>query len=130
MSNTIEATASIDIGKNLTQLMEKLAQQLGTTVDKIFPWYVKQQEIWGYSFLFICVFCFIISAGMLKYSSKKIDWDNVTVPNFLYILGCGGIIIISFVFICGFSTMTSCIFNPQYEALRSLMSDMSHLLHG
>ena len=47
----MDANVSIDLGKNTTELLEKLAQSLGMTVEKIFPYYVKQQAIEAYTAL-------------------------------------------------------------------------------
>jgi len=43
----MEANVSVDVGQNITGLLEKLAVQMGTTVDKVFPWYVNQAYIEG-----------------------------------------------------------------------------------
>lgn len=43
----MDINASVDIGKNLTGLIEKLAAQIGTTADKVYPWYVQQAYLEG-----------------------------------------------------------------------------------
>lgn len=43
----------IDVGKDIADLLEKLAQQIGTTVDKVFPWLITQAQIEGYALQYI-----------------------------------------------------------------------------
>src|SRR5687767_11456912 len=56
---------SVDIGKNLTSLLERLAQQIGTTVDKIYPWYVQQAYNEGVTALFGITVVFLLSVTIL-----------------------------------------------------------------
>ena len=41
----MEKEIVVDVGKNVTALLQELAVQMGVAVDTIFPWYVKQVYI-------------------------------------------------------------------------------------
>lgn len=125
----MEVKASVDIGQNITSLIEKLAQQIGTTTDKVFPWYVKQQIIEGYTYLAIGAAAMILSIIMLSVSWKKSDFDNgnlyaVFVVVSLVLLFGSGIF-----FLFGTTGAVSQIVNPQYHALHAMTQDMAKLLN-
>ena len=43
----MDANVSIDLGKNMTMLVQQLASQIGVMADKVFPWYIKQSVLEG-----------------------------------------------------------------------------------
>lgn len=72
----IAVNASIDIGDNITSLIEKLAQKMGTAADQVFPWYVKQQIIEGYLWGFLSSGFLILGISMFLACWNKADFDN------------------------------------------------------
>ena len=94
MEEKINAAVSVDLGDNLTNLIEQLAIQIGTTADKIFPWYVQQQVIEGWTKAGI--FAFLIGASTLTViiSMTKADYDSGNVPAFLSLI-FGGIALLA-----------------------------------
>jgi hypothetical protein len=128
----VTANASVDIGKNLTHLMEKLAQQIGTTVDKIFPWYVKQEVVNAYTFLFISVTAVIISLFVFLYFKKKSVFceEEWNMPATLTIIsGCCFLTAI-LILVFNFQGAVTSIINPEYNSLHNIIADMTKLLHG
>lgn len=61
----MDINASVDIGKNLTGLIEKLAAQIGTTADKVFPWYVQQAANEGLTTLIATSALLLLSVSFL-----------------------------------------------------------------
>jgi hypothetical protein len=73
----VDAGVALDVGENITMLIEKLAAQIGTTVDQIFPWYVKQQVVEGYTavaivlgFLALSAILIMVGIGLFARSDK------------------------------------------------------------
>ena len=130
-TKVIEANvnASIDIGKNITSILEKLADKIGTTVDKIFPWYIKQ-ELYS-SYISICVMIFVLFAsGITMYkTNKNSDWNEASNIN-NWIVTISGIIftITLLVFIFSITSNITTILNPEYAAMKRLFSDMEPFL--
>lgn len=61
---------NVDVGQNLTSLLEKLAQQIGTTADKVFPWYVQQALNEGVTGLVALGIFTLLSAAMVTFSIR------------------------------------------------------------
>jgi len=123
----IKATA--DIGDNLTRLIERLAQQIGVTADKIFPWYVQQQIIEGWVALaIICVTLVVGSVLINSTKHKKLQSDGELNKTFfvlivgvlMTVLGCLGLATTG-------SKLTAKILNPQYAATQALIKDIAQL---
>jgi formate-dependent nitrite reductase membrane component NrfD len=132
MTNTkvIEANvnASIDVGKNITSMLEKIADKIGTTVDKIFPWYVKQEYISAIMSLFEIILAIVIGSIMLKMCYKKASFKNHDINIYFTIIGFVLLIVGILCLIFGLSGIVTGIMNPEYHALQSLVSDMSKLV--
>lgn len=87
----MDLKASIDVGQNLTQLLEKLAKQIGTTADKVFPWYVGQSIIEGYTFFALLCIALIIGSVLLitSYKKERVDRNgDPTIWLIPFIVGC------------------------------------------
>ena len=125
----IVVTTGIDVGKNMTEFIEKLAHQIGTTADKVFPWYVKQSVLEGY--IFLAVMLSVLTVGLalflvnirILYSDKSsVDKRDVysVIGAVLTLIAFGGL------FVGGMNAITS-IVNPNYHAMRALIHDISKL---
>jgi len=130
-SKELAVKASIDIGGNTTKLIDRLAAQIGTTTDKVFPWYVKQQVIEGWCWIGCSVFGAAVGICVCLFAIKK--WDNgKNADNELNAIALTiGVIIllIALVFlIFGTSGAVTQITNPQYYALKAMTGDMARLI--
>ena len=114
--------------EQLQMIFDKLDQvglKLGETAETIWPWFIKQQYINGFSEICSWLISFIIMSFILKFSIKGIindDDDGVEIAFAGSIIS--GIIIlfliISFV-IDGGNTLSQ-IINPEFNALQELLS--------
>jgi len=118
---------SLDAGENIKELLQQLANQIGVTVDKIFPWYVKQEVIEGYTSLFLLTFFSIIGIILLIVSLIKADFDKGNGYIVSLIVSC---IILFSCCLAGsteLSDMIGKINNPEFFATKSLIYDISRL---
>lgn len=118
--------ASVDVGTNIAKLIEQLAHQLGTTADKVYPWYVKQQVIEGITSLTILVTLSLIFIPMFIWGYRKSLGDDDYVA-----LTCMAGVVMFVVFLvvifCG-PGIASQIYNPDYHAIQALMRDAGKLI--
>lgn len=123
----MDANVTLDVGKNITGLIQQLAAQIGVTADKIFPLYVKQTIITGYTHLSLTLILFFIPLILGAFLYKKADFDNGNGPCVIFIICCIVLVldIISLVF--GLPTMIGQINNPEYFATQELIHDISML---
>ena len=122
-----EIVLNADIGNNLTQLLEKLGQQIGIAADKIFPWYVQQQIIEGWTQLCLNVGICLISIFIIIYCLPKTDFDEPDKYGILSIVG-GFLFFVAFLVLCAnLSMYITQIINPNYHAMHTLISDLSKL---
>lgn len=126
----IAATASVDIGKNITEILEKLAHQIGTTAEEVFPWYVKQQVLEGWLYLVTDAVAFVLGLVFLLGFFSKADWKSEGWNRYAVLSVIGAVVTtIAFgFFIFGFSNSVMHINNPNYYALKSMINDMARLL--
>jgi hypothetical protein len=128
-SKEIAVKASIDIGDNITKLIEKLASQIGTTTDKVFPWYVKQQVIEGWCWIGCSGFVFlaglIVALCCIRPSLHEKDNESYVVAVVIGgILSATGLAFLLF----GMGGALTQIINPEYYALKSMTGDMARLI--
>ena len=125
----MDANVSVDVGKNVMELLEKLAVQIGTTADKVFPWYVKQQVIEGWMWLGISGGAIVISSIIAYCSLKKAEWKGgFNVFAYISIASCLSFLLATVFLVFGVMAAVTQIVNPEYYALKSLTSDMSKFL--
>ena len=117
----------IDIGQNVADLITGLATQLGTTADKVFPWYVQQQYIEGVFFISTIALIIFVSAFLCLFSWGGADFENGNIKTAVFI--SAGIIgaLATFVFIIGGGNAISRIINPNYYAMHYMIKDLSQL---
>lgn len=123
----MEKTFSVDIGNNITALLEKLATQIGVTAEQIFPWYAKQSVIEGYMFFVVAIPLFISGVIISSLFWKKADWKNGNEYLVITVVAVA-ITAISGMALAGESVESvSKILNPEYHAMSSLMADLGRL---
>lgn len=125
---TVKASVAVDIGENLTKLLEQLAKQVGTTADKVFPWYVQQQVLEGWASLCVHTAFLFVGLLMLVLSFRKSDFDNGN--RYVFVLCAGGVML----FITTLSIALNAvdivtqINNPHYGAMKAMTGDLARLL--
>jgi hypothetical protein len=77
---------SVDVGPNAKELIERLAQQIGATADQVFPWYVQQQIIEGWTTLVVLGIFLVVSIVAFSMSLRKADWSEGNAASVLSIL--------------------------------------------
>lgn len=124
----IAVTASVDIGKNITELVEKLAHQIGTTADKVFPWYVKQQVVEGVMFFALDLCALLMGMVLFFVFLRKADFTKETRQNVFTIIG--GIIMAGagLILLLWATDAATKILNPNFFALKAMTGDMAKLL--
>jgi len=117
----------IDVGQNTVELITKLAHQIGTTADKVYPWYVKQQYIEGLFFIITTSLFFIISVFLCTVAWEKADFVDGNQETAVFILAMiiAAITLIIFAFM-GIDAISK-IFNPEYHAIHCMINDLARL---
>lgn len=126
----MKVEATVDVGDNLTGMLEKLAHQLGTTVDKVYPWYVQQATNEGVTALVAVSFVFLMSitfliVGLILTGSEHHDRRDIG----------GGIAFFAGIFLLlsvvlgtieGVNSVRK-FMNPNYYAMKMLTRDIGRL---
>ena len=121
---------TIDIGSNITGLIQKLATQMGVAVEKVFPIYVKQSLIEGYTDLSIIlignliVICAII---FLSLKRQKMNENEANSGDMFLRFACVVIFLLNAIFSAGYPTIISQILNPEYHAFQKITKDISRI---
>ena len=127
----MEANVSVDVGQNITGLLEKLATQIGTTVDKVFPWYVQQVYIEGWTTILLTIL-FLFVGIMFLLICYKIT-DKFQEENIGILFGGAGGCIIFLVLLIGViesGKAISQIMNPNYHAMKMITKDVGSMVGG
>ena len=118
---------SVDVGPNITSLLERLAQQIGTTADKVFPWYVQQAQIEGMTALIaILIAAFVLVPTFFVSISKIGGPKEDTYGPIAFISG----VLLLFTLIGGtFEGVEAArkMMNPNYYAVKMLTRDIGRL---
>jgi hypothetical protein len=124
----MDVNATIDVGKNLTSLLERLAQQIGTTADKVFPWYVQQAQLEGVTALVAVCALLVISTAILAISLPIAvrDGNSVAAP----VAFVSGLVLLAVLGIGTFESVEAVrkISNPNYYAMKMLTQDIGRLV--
>ena len=123
----------VDVGSNITNLVQKLATQIGITADKIFPWYIHQAMMVGTIKLTAGLLLTTAFLGTMVWGIRSVNklprkWDTDFTPWYpiVIISGICGTIALVVTCIC-LPDCVSQIFNPQYWAVHAIMRDVAHL---
>jgi hypothetical protein len=106
------------------EYLDKIGEKIGVTGAQIWPWFVRQQYVEAVTsgILFIVFFC-AMAAGV-AYTIR--NWDNIEdkglEPCFIVPIGVG-LFFLCAVFI-GFMIDFRALFNPEYHALKDLLSQI------
>lgn len=121
--NDIAVTAGIDIGNNLTELINKLSEAIGTTADKVYPWYVKQTLIEGWVDLgiFILACMAIITSVTILICGIQKEEEALCVFGVVSTVIAGVLFIIVIIFL---SDIIGRIVTPELFAMKSMIRDL------
>ncbi len=136
-----EFVAKVDVGDNtanliekagvgVSALLEKLVDKIGIAADAIFPWYVKQQVIAGWCHLVFYAFALIVGFFIMKISYNKNLMDKAGDPTkhgWLWEFGFYSAAIAMILLFIYFSDSVSMIINPEYHAMKSIVSDLAKI---
>jgi hypothetical protein len=118
----------LDTGKNLTALLERLAQQVGTTTEQIFPWYVQQSYNEGMTNLATFAVAFIGSLAFFLYAFPKTNWDDGN--RYLPMTLAAGLMLLSSILIGAPFIPDSVrkMINPNYYAMQKLTTHIGSMV--
>lgn len=117
----------LDVGNNITSLIERLAAQIGTTADKVFPWYVQQAQLEGITTLVTIAVLLMVLAPAFAYSLRNADTQ--TGEKYIFLAAGTGI---ALGFTCLISTFEAPqsvrqILNPNYYAMKMMTRDIARM---
>jgi len=111
---------------NTDQLLRELSQKLGISIQFILDAYVKQAYVYGWTAIGSYIFSIAVILSFFAFTrfkqkefeerGKNFDKENYLFPSFL-----AGIFIIAF--LCSVGSVISAFANPQYWALKELLSN-------
>ena len=113
---------TIDVGEKITTLLEQLANQIGVTVEQVFPWLVRQQFLEAICNIIIYIFL-LISLPIITYKAynKTEEWEAPTIPGMICIISLIAFSVVYMLCLVDMSNNITQIFNPEYHALKNLM---------
>ena len=119
----------LDVGQNITSLLERLAAQVGTTADKVFPWYVQQAHNEGVtSLIAISVILLLLLTVFLVSLIVMLRKSDIAEP-VIAICGISGIalLIVGAIGIAEGVEAARKIMNPNYYAMTMMTRDIGRL---
>lgn len=116
----------MDIGPNTASLIERLAAQLGMTVEQVFPWYVKQQIVSSVSLLIVATIITLLGFILWKICHDKTDRERTTGYNIATLVGYFIMFIGALVLFFSCIGIASGLLIP-YPAFKSIVVDISRL---
>lgn len=116
-----------DIGSETAALLEALARQTGTTVEKIWPWYVQQAQIEGWVFVVVLVTSALVGLVLFLANVRRADWYKGDLRAVASIIGLVILFICTIFFTLNAQSSISQILNPEYAAMNALTQHIGHL---
>lgn len=124
--------------KELVPLLEKLASQLGTTIDKLWAVLLKQAMIIGITDLVLCVSLVGASILAFRFIQKKTTIPTETVENkyphaqwegegafIAWLIFFIGLLVTTIIILASAENIVSAFLNPEYWALNKILSHCS-----
>jgi hypothetical protein len=118
---------TVDVGKNITGLVEQLAQQLGVAADKVFPWYIQQAYLQGITEGVALIGALVFFGALFSIAIKRADFDdgNMWTPVCI-VSGVAFVLALAMTFIAGPQQVRKVI-NPQFYAMQMLADDIGKI---
>jgi hypothetical protein len=115
-------TVAVDIGNNTKDVLQQLAEKLGTTADKAWPILVKQQIIESCCItggsLLVCLGLFLLFKKAKEVEEKKEYCEDKVFTWF-----SGGFLLVAvFVTLITSLILVNTLFNPEYFAMKEAIS--------
>ena len=118
---------NVDVGLNITSMLERLAQQIGTTADKVFPWYVHQAYLEGITTLCALGVFWLLAITLICVGLRKADFDEGNRHAVITGIGCALAVFVLLPTSFDGTTAVRQILNPNYYAMKMLTSDIGKL---
>lgn len=113
--------------QEITALLQQLTQQIGTTVDTIFPWYVQQAQMSAWATLVTLLIVIIGSTCLISifaYLGKKTDEELFMASSVIsFILLMIALLVSALASVDIYTGIT----NPEYHAVHKLLMDLSQI---
>lgn len=122
----MKVEATVDVGNNLTSLIQQLAQQIGIAADKVFPWYVQQAYLQGITTAVALVLAVVVFGVLFTLVVKKADWDSEGWIAASVFSGVVFAIAVGSAFVCGPQQVRKML-NPQFYAVTMLAEDIGKM---
>ena len=119
----ISVSATVDVGKNVQQMLEQLAVKIGTTVEHVWPWMVRAQIVSGWTALVLmaltlAAFSVLLAVGIR--AVRRDDWEPG--PGLaLFMVGAVGFSVSLLVSLVSVVPAIQKVTNPEYCALVELV---------
>jgi hypothetical protein len=124
----MDYNATIDIGKNLTSLIERLAQAIGTTADRVFPWYVQQAQIEGFTTLIGFGVAIAILIPTVVIAVWRADYNSGNVASVVSAISGFALALTMFFGAFECTEAVRQVMNPNYYAMKMLTRDLGRLV--
>jgi hypothetical protein len=113
---------TVDMGKNVQQLLEQLAAKIGTTVEHVWPWMVRAEVIDAWTELSVSAVLLVVFALCL--AGAEWAWRRSNIDAFipLVMIGGAGMVLTGVITAVRLSAWVQQIMNPEYCALLKLIS--------
>ena len=127
----MDINASIDVGKNVAELLTRLASQIGVAADKVFPWYVQQQVIEGTTRLIVWAMIALVGVflvGFLRNKKRGLgSYETPTPAGVGFVAGVILLVMFSTYALAGAADDISRVLNPGYHAMQAITKDIARL---
>lgn len=126
----MDINASVDVGNNIKELIEKFANSIGTTAKDLFPYYVKQVYLIAMAHAILLVSATLFSVIIAFKTLPKADFNNGNAHTWGFIASAGCSILCAFIWIAHAPSTFAALVNPEYGAIHKLIADVSQLMPG
>lgn len=118
---------TVDVGKNVLALIEKLATQIGTTVDQVFPWFVAQASIEGWMMIFVPIVSIVVFGILFYFLFNRANRTRDEGDSILAMLV--GIVFAISVIVSFFSIPNGAmrVLNPNFYAMQELSNTVRNM---
>lgn len=118
-----------DIANKCLEMLKQLATQIGTTIDKLYPLFIKQAivESWVHVIIYIALFLIIIALTIIAVKLIKNCFDD-DIEMFVILTEFFLIIILIIYFFKTITTTVTGFVNPEYLALQNIIQQLSQFI--
>lgn len=125
----MKVDATVDLGKNVSEMLGALAKSLGITVEKLFPYYVAKIKTEAlYSIIVSCVAeTLLLLMGLIALCvGLKADDEDIAVGACIIACGCAVFfILVGIPILCNVPSWVTQYINPEPFAVSEMMKALS-----